>query len=117
MVFGMIGALLSLVVHLYREERPQGPATHGPRLATMKCAGGVCTACVGVVAVTAAPVAVYDSVPAVLLLALAFGCAQDEVTNSLDKRAGSLLPSEKDSASSGTNRAVENKGGRAEAAV
>lgn len=97
MGFGMVGGLLSGTVHLYLDKGPTSGNVWWdarPALTLVKVACGVWTAWVGVVAITSAADSLYNSVPAVLLLALMFGYCQEAVTHYLDQKAGAILTPE-----------------------
>lgn len=98
MLFGGLGGLLSGLVALYL-----APTTLDntrwfdpkPTLVFAKASVGLWTAVVGVAAVgTGVIVGIYQSLPALLLLALIFGYSQQAVTTFIDKRAATMLEAE-----------------------
>jgi hypothetical protein len=95
MLFGMLGGALSALVSLYMTSKKLTNTLWfdpRPSLTLVKVVLGLWTAVVGVLAVgTGVVTGIYQSLAAVLLLALIFGYAQQAVTGFIDRKVASIV--------------------------
>lgn len=98
MLFGALGGMLSALVSLYLKSTLTDTTWTDPRprLAFAKIAMGTCASVIGAMAVgTGLLVGNYQSVPAALLVGVAFGYSQQALTKFLDDRAPGIVASAK----------------------
>lgn len=92
MVFGAIGALLTSIKPISTMPPSNSPFNFPLQQALLKIMVGTLTATVGIVALaTVTNAKGFDSLPAMLGTAAAFGAGQQAVTRMLDDRANALI--------------------------
>jgi hypothetical protein len=91
MIAGMIGALVSAIPSVAAIPRSRGPYNFPLQQALLKVALGSLTAVIGVIVIGNTGVSGFESVQALVGVAVVFGAAQQVVTQFLDRRAGELV--------------------------